>query len=173
VAGEPQQATPTTDEWLQVERLLSQRKVMCVRLMRVLGDEQMDKKSRLAAARKLAELRYEPAIAILIQHLELTVGPKKLGRVPGIGPELGPWEEVYPCVQGLSEFGASAIPLIVENILDKETSEHREFLLGYCLTIAGLQKEARRYVIGIHNEHQERFARTRLAHLLQLLAETE
>jgi hypothetical protein len=39
--------------------------------------------------------------------------------------------------------------------------------------MAGVHKEARRYVLGIHNEHHERFARIRLAHLLQLLAETE
>jgi hypothetical protein len=159
----------------EVDSLLRQRDLICRKALEVLTDACEPVQSRVNAARILGRLKYEPAIAKLAQNVHVIQGQAHPtpGPVPGIGSATVEWEQLYPCMQPLADFGLLALPEILRVCLDKSTSDKTEFLLCYCLKLAGIQKEARRYVLGIHGEYQEPYARRRLARLLQFLAETE
>ena len=109
----------------------------------MLANEKVPHDWRVYAARVLGDMRYAPAIPILIKNITL-----KDDRVYDYSGEIG---ESFVCHVALEHFGSAAVPAVVDAYLEEKDSNHRIFLLK---AIPGTVTEI--YLSGLHVQHDER-----------------
>jgi hypothetical protein len=155
-----------------VERLLERQEVLGRSALAVLTDPWQGPEVRRDAALMLGRLRHRPAVPFLIMYLEslelvVVAQPVLPGLPPGIGNATVDWEGMYPCVVALADMGMDAVPAIVHAYLDEKENTNRDFLLYYSINRNRDWQAARRYIMGLKNEHKNEFQRRRLDDLVK------
>jgi hypothetical protein len=153
-----------------VDRVLERLEALARSALDVLKDTRQGPEARRDAALMLGRLRHRPAIPVLLNYLDslqIELQPPP-GPVPGLvlSAHIN-WEEIYPCVPALAGMGMDAVPAIVHAYLDEKENTNRDFLLYYSINRNRDWQAARRYIMGLKNEHKNEFQRRRLDDLVK------
>jgi hypothetical protein len=123
----------------EADDLVSTRNRIGANLTSILRDSEQPVAERHEAARLLGKLQYMPAVAVLVQHVEL-VDPTYVSSE--VRPDLA-----CPVMMALATYGNAAVPQVVDAFL-AERNQQRQFLLFLAIRFGKTTDVAIRYLRG-------------------------
>jgi hypothetical protein len=127
----------------QAKDISAKRKTVCQKLLKMFQDKKSERADRLEAARLLAEMRYEPALASMLKNIDLQTAKELIGEAD--------IRKLHPILAFLEEFGYASVPTIVSGYLscDTKNEEKRASLMKATLAGKVLRDHALVYIDGL------------------------
>ncbi len=119
------------------------------RLTAILADEELPIRRRVQAAKRLGQIKYPPAIPILIQNIQLDD--------PDIQVISGNEGEPFVGINSLAQYGPAFVPAVIDAFLDETEKRRRQYFLSVILT-GNQQRVATTYFAGLKAQKDVRIS---------------